>query len=68
MRFKRRVALLKRQSAGVVLQRRLPGTEADLSYKQAELDLLISLTATKARILFIRWRHDSDHESGRDAG
>ena len=25
---------------GVVLQRRLPGTEADLSYKQAKLDLL----------------------------
>ena len=25
---------------GVVLQRRLPGTESDLSYKQAELDLL----------------------------
>ena len=40
MRSRRPVASPKMPTCGVVLQRRLPGTDSVLSYKQAELDLL----------------------------
>ena len=40
MRSRRLVASPRTPIARVVLQRRLPGTESQLSYKQAELDLL----------------------------